>query len=193
MRGIRPAARQMRGGGTFAASGERDVRIPGHILKKRVPVSNVEVVARPAAVFPSNCILGAEWSRLALLYGFIGLLHVVGWGTYMHTQCAPPLVGWLRRLHVWLRHASTRTTSQRSTTRALHAAEGPEAIGGRVLLFIGPFDGGICPGHRSRIRRNRCQSRSAELQALGTIIGAGVSELFCGSSASSIFWYCSIS
>ena len=36
----------------------------------------------------------AEWSRLALLYGFIGVLHALGWGTYLHyADRYPQLIG----------------------------------------------------------------------------------------------------
>jgi len=36
----------------------------------------------------------AEWRRLAGLYGFIGFLHVLGWGLYLHYAVqSPQLVG----------------------------------------------------------------------------------------------------
>ena len=93
-----------------------------------------------------------------------------GLGNLHALRSAPPPPGraGLRRLHVWVAPCLRRGPHRSGRRhRALHAAEGPEAIGGRVLLFIGPFDGGICPGHRSRIRRNRCQSRSAGASGSG--------------------------
>ena len=87
-----------------------------------------------------------------------------GLGNVPALRGAQPAAGraGLRRLHVWVAPC-LRCGPHRSGRRhrALHAAEGPEAIGGRVLLFVGPFDGGARPGHRRRIRRDRRQSRSA--------------------------------
>jgi high-affinity nickel-transport protein len=58
-------------------------------------VSNPEFVAVPLAR-PARRIFFSrtEWSRLSLLYGFIGILHAVGWGTYLHYAAHyPQLVG----------------------------------------------------------------------------------------------------
>ena len=51
--------------------------------------------ARPVTrLAPQVLFSRAEWSRLILLYGFIGALHVLGWGTYLHYAGRyPQLVG----------------------------------------------------------------------------------------------------
>jgi nickel/cobalt transporter (NiCoT) family protein len=52
-------------------------------------------VVRPVAPLSSRVSFSpAEWSRLAGLYGFIGGLHVLGWGLYLHYAAHyPQLVG----------------------------------------------------------------------------------------------------
>jgi high-affinity nickel-transport protein len=173
----------MRGGGTFAASGERDVpytRPPS--LKKRVPVSNVEVVARPAAG-PSRRIVfsGAEWSRLALLYGFIGLLHVVGWGTYMHYAVRhPPLVGLGFVAYMFgLRHAfdADHIAAVDDTVRyMLQKGQKPLAVG--FFFSLGHSTVVFALAIGVAFAATAVKAALPELQALGTIIGAGVSGTF---------------
>ncbi len=58
-------------------------------------MSNFEFVAVPLARPAGRIFFSrAEWSRLSLLYGVIGLLHALGWGTYLHyASHYPQLVG----------------------------------------------------------------------------------------------------
>lgn len=62
---------------------------------KRCRVMNFEFIARPVTrPVPRILFSRAEWSRLTLLYGFIGVLHALGWGTYLHYAGRyPQLIG----------------------------------------------------------------------------------------------------
>jgi nickel/cobalt transporter (NiCoT) family protein len=62
------------------------VKAPGLVSKRSSVFSGA---ARTRMSFT-----GPEWVRLAALYGFIGGLHCLGWGLYLHyTALYPPLVG----------------------------------------------------------------------------------------------------
>ena len=52
-------------------------------------------VARPPAMLSLRVSFSSsEWTRLAALYGFIGALHLLGWGLYLHYAAHyPALVG----------------------------------------------------------------------------------------------------
>jgi high-affinity nickel-transport protein len=52
------------------------------------------VTSRPSAARGTGAFCVAEWRRLAAFYGVIALLHVVGWGLYLHhAPLHPGLVG----------------------------------------------------------------------------------------------------
>ena len=55
----------------------------------RSPAMKLHETVRPGASFSSS-----EWARLAGFYGFIAVLHITGWGLYLHYAAYyPPLVG----------------------------------------------------------------------------------------------------
>src|ERR1700722_1398887 len=91
------APRRMRLFASFAAS----TRVYAANIKlitsseKRCRVSNFDLIARPV-ICPTRRVIfsRAEWTRLSLLYGVIAILHILGWGTYLHYAAQyPQLVG----------------------------------------------------------------------------------------------------
>jgi len=161
---------------------KRPHRIPvHHPLTKAQPVSNFEFVARPAArPFRRTLFSGAEWSRLALLYGFIGLLHVVGWGTYLHYAVGhPSSSGWASSpTCLDCAMPSMRTTSQRSTTRFGSCCRKGASRWGRVLFFVGHSTVVVVLAVGVAFAATAVKTALPQLQTLGSIIGAGVSGTF---------------
>ncbi len=145
-------------------------------------MSNFEFIARLAAR-PSRRILfsGVEWSRLALLYGFIGLLHVVGWGTYMHYAVRhPPLVGLGFVAYMFgLRHAfdADHIAAVDDTVRyMLQKGQKPLAVG--FFFSLGHSTVVFALAIGVAFAATAVKAALPELQTLGAIIGAGVSGTF---------------
>jgi high-affinity nickel-transport protein len=145
-------------------------------------VSNFEYIARPAAR-PARRILfsGAEWSRLALLYGFIALLHVVGWGTYMHYAVHhPQLVGLGFVAYMFgLRHAfdADHIAAVDDTVRyMLQKSQKPLAVG--FFFSLGHSTVVFVLAIGVAFAATAVAAGLPQLQSLGSIIGAGVSGTF---------------
>ncbi len=145
-------------------------------------MSNFEFIARPAAR-PSRRILfsGADWSRLALLYGFIGLLHLAGWGTYLHySGTHSQLVGLGLVAYMFgLRHAfdADHIAAVDDTVRYMLQK-------GRKPLGIGFF---FSLGHSTVVfvlaigvafAAAALKAALPQLQTVGALVGAGVSGTF---------------
>ena len=146
-------------------------------------VSNLEFIARSATPSAVRMLFsGAEWSRLGLLYGFIGLLHVFGWGTYLHYAGRyPQLVGLGFVAYMFgLRHAfdADHIAAVDDTVRyMLQKGKRPLGVGfffslghSTVVLGLG--------GRRSHLPRRRSKPELPQLSILGALIGAGVSGTF---------------
>jgi high-affinity nickel-transport protein len=71
------------------------INVPIPALKVGVPLAEYAYVARPVARRSVGSFFSpAEWVRLSVLYGVIGVLHLTGWGLYLHyARGYPQLVG----------------------------------------------------------------------------------------------------
>jgi high-affinity nickel-transport protein len=145
-------------------------------------VSNFEFIARPAAR-PSRRILfsRAEWSRLGLLYGFIGLLHLVGWGTYMHYAMRhPQLVGLGFVAYMFgLRHAfdADHIAAVDDTVRYM-LKKGQKPLGVGFFFSLGHSTVVFVLAIGVAFAATAVKAALPQLQTLGAIIGAGVSGTF---------------
>jgi high-affinity nickel-transport protein len=145
-------------------------------------VSNFEFIARSAAR-PSRRILfsGAEWSRLALLYGFIGLLHVVGWGAYMHYSAAhASLVGLGFVAYMFgLRHAfdADHIAAVDDTVRYM-LQKGQKPLGVGFFFSLGHSTVVLVLAIVVAVAATAVKTSLPQLQSMGAVIGAGVSGTF---------------
>jgi len=145
-------------------------------------VSNLQFIARPA-VRPVRSALFSrdEWSRLGLLYGFIAILHVVGWGTYLHyAGHYPQLVGLGFVAYMFgLRHAfdADHIAAVDDTVRLMLQK-------GRQPLSVGFF---FSLGHSTVVlalaigiafAATAVKTQLPQLKSFGAVIGAGVSGTF---------------
>ncbi len=145
-------------------------------------MSNFEFVARPAArPFRRTLFSGAEWSRLALLYGFIGLLHVVGWGTYLHYAVGhPQLVGLGFVAYMFgLRHAfdADHIAAVDDTVRFM-LQKGRKPLGVGFFFSLGHSTVVVVLAVGVAFAATAVKTALPQLQTLGSIIGAGVSGTF---------------
>jgi high-affinity nickel-transport protein len=145
-------------------------------------VSNFEFVARPATS-PARRILftRAEWSRLSLLYGVVGVLHVVGWGTYLHYAAHfPQLVGLGFVAYMFgLRHAfdADHIAAVDDTVRyLLQKGKQPLAVG--FFFSLGHSTVVLALAVGIAFAATAVKTGLPQLQSVGAIVGAGVSGSF---------------
>jgi high-affinity nickel-transport protein len=122
-----------------------------------------------------------EWARLAALYGFIALLHVLGWGLYLaYSASHPALVGLgFAAYMLGLRHAfdADHIAAIDDTVRyMLQKGERPLATGfffslGHSTIVVGLA---VAVAFAATLLSNKLP----ELKSLGTVIGASVSGTF---------------
>lgn len=145
-------------------------------------MSNFEFVARPVAR-PTRAILfsRAEWSRLSLLYGCIGILHVVGWGTYLHYAAHhPQLVGLGFVAYMFgLRHAfdADHIAAVDDTVRFL-LQKGRQPLGVGFFFSLGHSTVVLALAVGIAFGATAVKAELPQLQDLGAVIGAGVSGTF---------------
>jgi high-affinity nickel-transport protein len=150
--------------------------------EEAVPVPNFEFIARPAArPAPRNLFSRAEWGRLALLYGFIGLLHVLGWGTYLHyAEHYPQLVGLGFVAYMFgLRHAfdADHIAAVDDTVRfMLQKGKKPLGVGFFFSLGHSTVVLGLAIG--IAFAATAVKAGLPQLKSIGAMIGAGVSGSF---------------
>ena len=145
-------------------------------------MSNFEFVAGPA-VRPARRILfsRAEWGRLGLLYGFIALLHVAGWGTYLHYAARfPQLVGLGFVAYMFgLRHAfdADHIAAVDDTVRyLLQKGKQPLAVG--FFFSLGHSTVVLVLSFGLAFAATAVKVGLPALQSVGALIGAGVSGTF---------------
>jgi nickel/cobalt transporter (NiCoT) family protein len=144
-------------------------------------VSNLEFIAHAPVSGRRILFSRAEWSRLGLLYGFIGLLHVGGWGVYLHYAGQyPQLVGLGFVAYMFgLRHAfdADHIAAVDDTVRfMLQKGKQPLGVGfffslGHSTVVLGLAIGVACAA-------NAVKAELPLLKNMGAIVGAGVSGTF---------------
>lgn len=122
-----------------------------------------------------------EWARLAGLYGVIGLLHVVGWGLYLH-YCAsfPALVGLGFAAYLFgLRHAFDidHIAAIDDTVRYM-LYKGRRPLGVGFFFSLGHSSVVLVLSLAITLAAPAVTQKIPQLQSIGGIIGATVSGVF---------------
>jgi nickel/cobalt transporter (NiCoT) family protein len=122
-----------------------------------------------------------EWMRLAGLYGFIGLLHAVGWGLYLHYATDyPALVGLgFVAYMLGLRHAfdADHIAAIDDTVRYL-LQKGKKPLGIGFFFSLGHSTVVLCLAVAIVFAASAIAQELPALKNIGGILGAGVSGIF---------------
>ena len=123
----------------------------------------------------------AEWTRLATLYAFIGLLHIVGWGTYLHYAGRyPPLVGLGFVAYMFgLRHAfdADHIAAVDDTVRfMLQKGKKPLSVG--FFFSLGHSTVVLALAIGIAFAASAVKMELPQLKNIGAVIGASVSGTF---------------
>src|ERR1700722_15279289 len=123
----------------------------------------------------------AEWSRLALRYGFIGVLHALGWGTYLHyADRYPQLIGLGFVAYMFgLRHAfdADHIAAVDDTVRYM-LQKGKKPLGVGFFFSLGHSTVVLALAIGIAFAATAVKSELPQLKNMGAIIGAGVSGTF---------------
>jgi len=141
-----------------------------------------EFVAPPVAR-PARRVLftRAEWSRLCLLYGCIAVLHLAGWGTYLHyVGRYPQLVGLGFVAYMFgLRHAfdADHIAAVDDTVRfMLQKGKQPLSVG--FFFSLGHSTVVLALAIGIAFAANAVKSEIPQLKSVGALVGASVSGTF---------------
>jgi high-affinity nickel-transport protein len=150
--------------------------------EKRCRVMNFELVARPIRrLAPRILFSRAEWSRLALLYGFVGILHALGWGTYLHYAGRyPQLIGLGFVAYMFgLRHAfdADHIAAVDDTVRYM-LQKGKKPLGVGFFFSLGHSTVVLVLAIGIAFAASAVKAELPQLKNVGAIIGAGVSGTF---------------
>ena len=122
-----------------------------------------------------------EWLRLTGLYGFIALLHVLGWGAYLYySERFPALVGLGLAAYMFgLRHAfdADHIAAIDDTVRYL-LQKGKKPLGIGFFFSLGHSTIVFALAVAIIFAATAVKSQLPELKNLGSVIGAGVSGTF---------------
>jgi high-affinity nickel-transport protein len=145
-------------------------------------VPNLEFVARPASSGTRRILFSrAEWSRLGLLYGFIALLHLVGWGTYLHHAVRhPQLVGLGFVAYMFgLRHAfdADHIAAVDDTVRFM-IQRGKRPLGVGFFFSLGHSTVVLALAVGIAFAAGAVKADLPQLKGLGAIVGSSVSGIF---------------
>src|SRR5271169_6858373 len=148
----------------------------------RCRVMNFEFIARPVTrLAPRILFSRAEWSRLTVLYGFIGVLHALGWGTYLHYAGRyPQLIGLGFVAYMFgLRHAfdADHIAAVDDTVRYM-LQKGKDPLGVGFFFSLGHSTIVFFMAVAIIFAATAVKRSLPELENLGSIIGAGVSGTF---------------
>jgi nickel/cobalt transporter (NiCoT) family protein len=139
-------------------------------------------VVRPVApLFSRVSFSPAEWTRLAGLYGFIGVLHLLGWGLYLHYAARyPQLVGLGFVAYMFgLRHAfdADHIASVDDTVRFM-LQKGKKPLGVGFFFSLGHSTVVLALAIGIAFAAAAVKTELPFLRNAGAIIGAGVSGTF---------------
>lgn len=145
-------------------------------------MSDYVYVARPAAPRRSGLAFSAsEWTRLAGLYGFIAMLHVVGWTLYLHYAADfPALVGLGFVAYMFgLRHAfdADHIAAIDDTVRYM-LQKGRRPLGIGFFFSLGHSTIVLCLAVGIAFAAVAVKQQLPELRNIGGILGATVSGTF---------------
>jgi high-affinity nickel-transport protein len=123
----------------------------------------------------------AEWKDIASLYGFVGLLHGMGWGLYLHYAAAyPALVGLGFVAYMFgLRHAfdADHIAAVDDTVRYL-LQKGKKTLGVGFFFSLGHSTVVLALAIGIAFAAVSIRNELPQLKTLGGIIGASVSGIF---------------
>jgi nickel/cobalt transporter (NiCoT) family protein len=123
----------------------------------------------------------AEWMRFSGLYGFIALLHGLGWGLYLHyTQLYPALVGLGFVAYMFgLRHAfdADHIAAVDDTVRFM-LQKGKKPLGVGFFFSLGHSTVVLCLAIGIAFAATALKQELPQLKNIGGIIGASVSGTF---------------
>jgi high-affinity nickel-transport protein len=151
-------------------------------LKVRVPLSEYAFVARPVPRRSAGAFFSpAEWARLSLLYGFIGILHLTGWGLYLHyVRGYPQLVGLGFVAYMFgLRHAfdADHIAAVDDTVRfMLQKDKRPLAVG--FFFSLGHSTVVLALSIGIAFAATAVKTGLPQIKSMGAVIGASVSGAF---------------
>lgn len=138
-------------------------------------------VANPAPTTRRVWFSAAEWARLAALYGFIGILHLLGWGLYLHYAGAyPQLVGLGFVAYMFgLRHAfdADHIAAVDDTVRFM-LQKGRQPLGVGFFFSLGHSTVVLVLAIAIAVAAASVKTKLPQLQSMGAVIGAGVSGTF---------------
>jgi nickel/cobalt transporter (NiCoT) family protein len=145
-------------------------------------VTNFEFIARPVTrPAPRILFSRGEWSRLSVLYGFIGVLHALGWGTYLHYAGRyPQLVGLGFVAYMFgLRHAfdADHIAAVDDTVRYM-LQKGKKPLGVGFFFSLGHSTVVLALAIGIAFAATAVKSELPQLKNMGAVIGAGVSGTF---------------
>ncbi len=141
------------------------------------------VFLAPSAAQPSSRLQfsRAEWKRLAGLYGFIGFLHALGWGTYLHYAGQyPQLVGLGFVAYMFgLRHAfdADHIAAVDDTVRFM-LQKGKKPLGVGFFFSLGHSTVVLALAIGIAFAASAVKTELPQLKNVGAIIGASVSGTF---------------
>jgi high-affinity nickel-transport protein len=142
-----------------------DLSVPGVIARPRTRLSFTSV----------------EWSRLAGFYGFIALLHALGWGLYLHHAAGhPALVGLGLAAYMFgLRHAfdADHIAAVDDTVRFL-LQKGQKPLGVGFFFSLGHSTIVLLLAVGIAFAAASVKEHLPALRDVGSLIGASVSGLF---------------
>jgi high-affinity nickel-transport protein len=123
----------------------------------------------------------AEWSRLGVLYGVIGMLHAVGWGAYLHYAAHyPQLVGLGFVAYMFgLRHAfdADHIAAVDDTVRFM-LQKGKQPLGVGFFFSLGHSTVVLALAIGIAFAATAVKAGLPQLQNWGALIGTGVSGSF---------------
>jgi nickel/cobalt transporter (NiCoT) family protein len=139
-------------------------------------------VARPVAPLSTRVSFSpAEWTRLGGLYGFIGVLHLLGWGLYLHyAGHYPQLVGLGFVAYMFgLRHAfdADHIAAVDDTVRFM-LQRGKKPLGVGFYFSLGHSTVVLALAIGIAFAATAVKTQLPFLRNTGAIIGAGVSGTF---------------
>lgn len=129
----------------------------------------------------SGAFTADEWLRLAGFYGFIGVLHLVGWGLYLaYSASHPALIGLGFVAYLFgLRHAfdADHIAAVDDTVRFL-MQKGQRPLGIGFFFSLGHSTIVLGLAVAIAFAASAVTAELPALQAVGSLVGAGVSGVF---------------
>lgn len=123
----------------------------------------------------------SEWVRLAGLFGFIGALHLLGWGLYLHyAGHYPQLVGLGFVAYMFgLRHAfdADHIAAVDDTVRFM-LQKGKQPLGVGFFFSLGHSTVVLGLAIAIAVAATAVKTELPQLQIMGAVIGTGVSGIF---------------